>query len=294
MPRRMTPAQFQSHLQQLQRQQQRAIDEYNREVRRVNDHNRRVVEDYNRQARAHNQRLRDEVNRLTRMSTRRTVTVRWTVRRQSALSLHQSFTRLEQSGYEHRSPATARLFDLAGAEATNSAAVVNVFADPEQGTDRTVTALQQTSITDELRDISADLDSRWRGALYALSPENPDAARHFCTSGRELFTEILNHYAPDDSVKESKVDYIPTDHGGVSRRAKIMYCLERSGRASDEIVAFADDDIQDIIDLFKDFNPATHGHAGRYTLAQLAVLKSRVEQGIKFLHEITAGSVGRA
>jgi hypothetical protein len=49
---------------------------------------------------------------------------------------------------------------------------------------------------------------------------------------------------------------------------------------------FVDADINNVMDLFGDFNPATHGEAGRYDLVQLAAIKSRVEGAIQFLHRI--------
>lgn len=40
---------------------------------------------------------------------------------------------------------------------------------------------------------------RWKGALFSLSPTNPDAAQHFCTSAREVLTSMLDIAAPDGS-----------------------------------------------------------------------------------------------
>lgn len=43
------------------------------------------------------------------------------------------------------------------------------------------------------------------------------------------------------------------------------------------------------MDVFKEFNPATHGPAGTYGLAQLGALKTRVEGAILFLHRLVTG-----
>ena len=64
----------------------------------------------------------------------------------------------------------------------------------------TTYSLQDTTIMNHLSTISKDLDNRWRGALFSLNPENPDAARHFCTSTREIFTEIFDSRAKDADV----------------------------------------------------------------------------------------------
>lgn len=296
MTKRMTPSQLKNFVQQQQRKQQKAIDDYNREVRRVNQSNKQAVDKYNREVTAYNarsrgnrQRLINEINRVNRTNANRKVTVRWTVRQRSVQSLHQTFTRLENSGYEQQSDSAAKLFDLAEAEAANSAAIYNAFTHEEdEQADYAAESLQQTSINDELRNVSTDMDSRWRGALFALSPANPDAARQFCTSTRELFVMMLDHHAPDDLVKADDPNYLKTPRGDVSRRAKIVYCLKRSGRASDEIATFADEDINDVVGLFDELNPATHGEAGKYNLAQLVALKQRAEHSIMFIHEITA------
>lgn len=52
-------------------------------------------------------------------------------------------------------------------------------------------SLQDTKLLNQLAAISKDLDNRWRGTLFSLNPQNPDATRHFCTSARELFTGIF-------------------------------------------------------------------------------------------------------
>ena len=78
MVRRMTPAQFKAAAEKAQRDQKRAVDKYNREVRRHNAGVKKAIDDYNREvrnynnkARAHNRevenqrrRLRQEVARL--------------------------------------------------------------------------------------------------------------------------------------------------------------------------------------------------------------------------------------
>lgn len=43
------------------------------------------------------------------------------------------------------------------------------------------------------------------------------------------------------------------------------------------------------MDVFGEFNPATHGSAGKYDLARLGALKTRVEGAILFLHRLVAG-----
>lgn len=59
--------------------------------------------------------------------------------------------------------------------------------------------------------VSEDLMNRWKGAFYALNPQNPDAARHFCTSTLEIFTEFIEFKAPDNAVFQYNPNASKTD-----------------------------------------------------------------------------------
>ena len=130
------------------------------------------------------------------------------------------------------------------------------------------------------------MDSRWKGALFSLSPRNPDASRHFCTSAREIFVQILDHFAPDDRVLSRFPGCDKTDKGHPTRRWKISYILLDSGISSDGAVDFVDEDIANVLQLFRVFNDGTHGSAGKFEFAQLRTIKERVESGILYLTTI--------
>lgn len=292
MPRRVTPSQFKTIVRQAQQKQKKAVDDYNREVRRVNAHNRRAVNDYNRQVRAHNDRVRSnrrrllgELNRLNSRSARR-ATTRYVSYETSVRTLQRSFVRVEQASEQKRWTADDDLFEMAEGEAANSAEVLNALLDEPSAQRRDDARLRDTIITTELASISADLDARWKGALFALSPLNPDAARQFCTSAREIFISILDMTAPDSVVLAANSGVALTDDGRVQRREKIRFCLARSGQQGAELADFVDTDINNVMELFKAFNPATHGEAGRYDFTQLSAMKRRVEDAIRFLHRI--------
>lgn len=122
-----------------------------------------------------------------------------------------------------------------------------------------------------------------------MQPGNPDAARHFCTSSREILDTMLVSAAPDDAVKAGRPNYEKTPDGGVSRRARIRFSLERRGTHDLHLENFVEDDLNDIIVLFREFNAGTHGSAGRFDLGQLSTIKARVEGAIQFLHRIVSG-----
>lgn len=186
------------------------------------------------------------------------------------------------------------IFDLSEREAANSAEAATALFEPidhdENQADAEAQALRTTTITTELTAFSPDLDRRWRGALFALHRENPDASRHFCTSARETVSNLLLLAAPDDAVKNANPNYLRTPDGDVSRRARIHYCLGNHGDATDELVDFVEADIDNVIALFDDFNSGTHGESGRFPLPELAALKTRVEDAIKFVYGLTRHS----
>jgi hypothetical protein len=84
-------------------------------------------------------------------------------------------------------------------------------------------------MTPVLQTISAELGHRWRGALFSLSPDNPDAARHFCTSARAIIARILDAKASDDRVALLISGGDRTPQGTPTRRVKIRYLLHQKG-----------------------------------------------------------------
>lgn len=137
-----------------------------------------------------------------------------------------------------------------------------------------------------LQELLPELSNRWKGALFSLNPENPDAARHFCTSAREVFVQILDVNAPDDKVIEKSPDCDKTLQGQPTRKEKIKYLLGRSGILTEEAVNFVDEDVKNVLSLFRVFNDGTHGSSGKFGLTKLLSIKNRVEDGITYLFSI--------
>lgn len=288
-PRRLTPAQYNAAVRKVNAQRKKAVDDYNRGVR---DYNRKVtkaVNDYNREARAHNarvrtnrQRLKTELRRLQNQPTT-TTHIRYST---SVQSLSSSFERVD-AALENR-PVNQTVIDLAEmseAETANSVGVLNALMDqsPDVEDDE---SLRTPSLAAELGQFSTDLVMRWQGALFALSPANPDAARHFCTSAREIITMMIESAAPDTKVAEANPQCPRTPNGTPSRRAKVQYLLARKGADEPEVQDFVEEDLDNVIELFRTFNEGTHGSAGKYTVRQLIAIRERVESAIRFLHRI--------
>ncbi|WP_370237755.1 hypothetical protein [Brevundimonas sp.] len=315
MVRRVTPSQLQSMMREAQRKQKAAIDNYNREVRRHNDkvrqsineinrdidrYNREsrqnhqkqkaAIDSHNRAVRAHNAKV--EANRrrvrqeLTRLSNNVASPTYQTVRTAS-VRLNESYDAVQRHYGEFGNDREEFLAgELVARENANSLSLANALSGADDVADEGEQT--ETEIRDELLSISEDLDHRWKGALFALSPRNPDAARHFCTSAREIITIILDTKAPDAAVEQTVPNCAKTPQGKPTRRAKIEYLLSKSGLESEAMTNFVDQDMTNVVELFSVFNSATHGEAGKYSLSTLRALRVRVEGGIFFLTKIAA------
>lgn len=323
MARRMTPSQYNALLRQQQQKQKNAIRKYdqevdrinrankvaaekqvreiNREISRVNQNNKRVVDEHNREARRHNQKRQAAINkynqtvqsnnanvkrdRQQRLSALNAlVTPRYADTRDSSLQLSSQFDQIEPAKF-----ASQIIRAAAERESGNSATVAFALNDEENSS---VVDDRDTGILDYLGDLSEDLCSRWKGALFALNPANADAARHFCTSVREIFTEILDRWAENRDVIAADPDSERTPQGTPSRRAKIRFLLKKRGADTPEMLGFVEKDIDDILKLFPVFNKATHGVAGTLTFSSLQALRQRVEDGIMFLATIATDVEG--
>ena len=190
-------SQFRTRLQKAQAKQRQSIQRYNNEVRRHNSERRRKIDEYNRAVRSYNSRLRSHRSRLQAVLqrlARQPATVQFTSLHQSSLSLSTAYERLDNGG------ADPFLSDLAERETANSVDVLNALLGNDKHPQATVDDLATSKMADSLSSFSHDLAMRWSGAIFALNPANPDAARHFCTSAREIIAEILSTEAPDEDV----------------------------------------------------------------------------------------------
>lgn len=295
----MTPAQFKAAMQKARREQKRAIDNYNREARRynaavnkaVNNYN-RDVRTYNSKARAHNRQVENQRRRINQEISRlgsRPLGTTFVTYRTTATRLVETYKSAEyRLTSTSVSPVEQRFLDLASDEAANSVYLVNALdGDGEPAEDLTEDELRAPSMAAELAAFGRDFVDRWTGALYALSPSNPDAARHFCTSAREVIIAMLDGSAPDVEVKTADPACELTDGGAPTRRSKINYLLHRQGVTSSDLTNVVEDDVNNVLALFRTFNDGTHGHAGRFSITELSAIRTRVESAIRFIHQVT-------
>lgn len=290
MARRFSRSQLQSKLRQIESKRRQAINRINQGIRKYNRDVQSAVNKHNSAVRAHNarvrsnrQRLQQELNRLSRQPS--VATTRYATLRTSVSQVHTAYERYDARFGDSVEHAVA--LDLAEREDANSVAVLNALLDDDQervegeGDD-----LQETKIVDELRMFSADLHARWEGALYALSPRNPDACRQFCTSAREILTSLVNLRAPVGEVLSAAPSCEKDQHGRPTRGARIRHVLVSKGLDDVTSESFAEENIESILALFKTLNSGTHGDAGKYGLSKLRAIKTRVEDGLLWMSHI--------
>ena len=292
VPRRVTPSQLQSQIRQAQARQRTAIQNVNREihsynskVRQFNAERKRAIDDYNREIRAYNARRRANQARLSSalngLRTRRPGIQDARVV-DSAVDLSTAYQVLDGSDVD---PLIA---DLAERETANSLGVANAMFGDGSDSYFSAQSLIDTKVAGLLSRYTAELCDRWSGAIFALNHENPDAARHFCGSSREIIADILNTEAADAEVLARFPNSELTSQGTPTRRAKVLYCLRRSGRSDSVIVDFEEANIKDLTTLFNDLNSGAHGPAGRFSPPQLIAIKTRVADAIEFVCEIAS------
>jgi hypothetical protein len=294
---RLTPSQLNSLKRQMQQKQRQAIDKAKREIRahnqKVHAHNQKLkqaVDKHNRDIRAHNarvranqQRLRNEIERLNRLST----PARYVTFRASVNTVQSAYERLERAADTGRyDNSYDEILDLSEREAANNVGLMNALTNEAEAVDAPQDDNADGPLTPILSAVSVELGDRWQGALFSLSPKNPDAARHFCTSSREIIARILDAKAPDDAVTSAMPDYDRNQRGTPTRRAKIKYILHTRGLHQEELESFVEADMDNVLGLFQTFNEGTHGAAGKFNFQQLQAIRKRVEDGIVFLSRL--------
>ena len=296
MAKKFNLSQFNNQMRQQINKYNQEVNKINREInRQINDQNRNIkqaIDKYNQAVRQHNakvlqnrSRIQNELHRLN-SSSRITIT---TTYRTSIMAMNTSY-RAVSSDYDYLSnPTPFQDYVYSGIEQenANSLETANVLTGEPQPV-YVKYSLQDTKIMNQLSNISADLDNRWKGALFSLNPVNPDATRHLCTSTREIITEIIDSKAKDQDVFALFPTCEKTERGNATRKVKIGYFLHKKGFRDENIEDFIEKDIDNILELFHLLNTGTHGEAGRYTFEKLSAIKKRVEDGLIFLCNIAS------
>lgn len=271
---------FKSQIRQAQRKAERQLKN------ELNQASRKIERDINREIRNYNSKMQHNrqivLRELKKLQTHSTMTIRssYTISLDAMQKHYVTIGNVYQN--ESLTPQQEYILNLIEQEQANGLITANVVENndfPAENTD-------DIEIGAKLQHVSDDLNNRWKGAVFAINPQNPDAARHFCTSAREIFTEFIELKAPDDAVFQYNPNCQKTNQGNATRGEKIKYMM-RNSNMDDSVISFAESDITNILELFHVLSDGTHGPAGRYSYQNLLQVKKRVEQGIYFLCEIS-------
>ena len=289
MPKKFNTSQFKSKLSQIENNQKQQLRKITQEVDKCNRNVKRTIDNCNRAARQHNSKVRQNRTRIeSELHRLRNASGTQTPYRTSVMAVNASYHTVS-ADYDYSEILTSfqdYVYSGIEQENANNLETANILFGESPSEIAPAYSLQDTNIMNRLSIISADLDDRWRGALFSLSPANPDATRHFCTSAREIFTEIFDSKAKDEDVFAVFPNCQKTERGNATRREKIRYFLHRKGMRDSNVDEFVDKDMQNILELFHVLSTGTHGKAGKYTVDILASVKKRVEDGLIFLCDI--------
>ena len=275
-------SQVKSKIRHIQNKYNQGMRKIERQINhKINDYN-RAVKRYNSNLRKNQSKIKSELMKFQRNSTIRVSSSTYKI---SVINVNQSYDRLSQKyDFEDNSNRYRNFLEKIEEENANNLEVANVIFNNDEINNEGY-ALEENIVSNKLLNISEDLDNRWKGAIFSLNPKNPDATRHFCTSTREIFIQIIDTEAKDNDVIHAFPDCEKTNNGTVSRRSKIKYLLHKKGVNDIEIENFVHTDIENILSLLYELNGGTHGQAGKYSINQLKSIKKRVENGLNFLCE---------
>ena len=142
----------------------------------------------------------------------------------------------------------------------------------------------EDSLRVQLLSLNAGLIRLWEGAVSALKSDNPDRARHFATSLRELLTHVMHELSPDVEIKKWNPDQKLYDKNRPTRRARLLFICRNinHGPFSD----FVEKDVEAVLAFVQLFQQGTHAIDIPYTEDQLLALKTKMEGVIRFLISI--------
>ena len=257
MARKINLSQIKSKINQAKNKQKAAIRKFENDVNRIiNKHNQGVrqysqkVRQHNTKVRASRQKLINALNTFRRRSYRPTATIQYSVDlNQSVHILNTSYERLESTITQRHDDYDRRLLlDLPERENTNSLMLYNSLTGNDEDDGQYEDDLGRTAIEELIYQTSPEYCSRWKGAIFALNPGNPDAARHFCTSAREICIGLLDIHAPDNEVFAFDSNDL-TEDGKPTRRSKIKYLLHRKSILDSDFESFVEQDFKNVLRL---------------------------------------------
>ena len=272
MAKKINMTKFRSQMNKLQREAKRAERKIKQNINNFN----REVREYNSNVRRNRNKILRELNRMQSANTLNTEYYT------SVQLVHNTYTKVNE--LYNKGIVDDELFNAIENENANSLELGNVVLNKSEIED-SEESFNELNISDKLIKISPDLNNRWKGALFSLSPDNPEAARHFCTSTREILKVLIDDGIKDKDVINNNPKCEKTKNGTPTRREKIKYAMSKKGISNELIIEFTDNNIENIVSLINELSNGTHGHSNKYSLNQLKLFRKRFEDSINFVCE---------
>lgn len=272
MAKKINMTKFRSQMNKLQREAKRAERKIKQNINNFN----REVREYNFNVRRNRNKILRELNRMQSANTLNTEYYT------SVQLVHNTYTKVNE--LYNKGIVDDKLFNAIENENANSLELGNVVLNKSEIED-SEESFDESNISDKLIKISTDLNDRWKGALFSLSPDNPEAARHFCTSTREILKVLIDDGIKDKDVINNNPKCEKTKNGTPTRREKIKYAMSKKGISNELIIEFTDNNIENIVSLINELSNGTHGHSNKYSLNQLKLFRKRFEDSINFVCE---------
>jgi hypothetical protein len=115
---------------------------------------------------------------------------------------------------------------------------------------------------------SGDLIQMWEGAKAALnSTNNPDYARHFAASLRELITHFIQRLAPDNEIRQWTSSPEDFHNNRPTRRTRLKFICRSINH--DNFSKFLIKDIDSTLEVMDLFQEGTHKVSNPYTPSNL-------------------------
>jgi len=136
----------------------------------------------------------------------------------------------------------------------------------------------------QLEGMDANFGTMLKGAVQALRSDNPDKARHFSISLRELFTHVLHKLSPDDDLRKWSNNRDDYHNDRPTRRARLKYICRNINETSFE--SFVEADTKTSIKFLRLFHGGTHSTRPGYSDPQLKAMLVRMKGLLSFLIEV--------
>ncbi|QPQ52694.1 hypothetical protein H3Z85_04425 [Chryseobacterium indologenes] len=139
-------------------------------------------------------------------------------------------------------------------------------------------------LSTHLPKLNSDLYDLWKGAIQAYTSDNVEKPRHFITSIRELYTHVFQIISPNKDIEAWNKSPELYHNGKPTRKARLLYLCRKFN--NEEMKDFVDKDITSTLELINLFQKGTHSIKSKLGDKELAIIKSKAENTLKFLLEI--------